>query len=257
MTPRTLGHTGLAVAPVGLGTVKLGRTAGLKYPAGQMPASLPTDDEALALLCAARDLGVNLIDTAPAYGSAEERLGELLPRVAPRSRWVICTKAGETFDGERSHYDFSPGAIEASLLRSLSRLRIDQADILLLHGSGRVSDAEMLAPATADALGSLKRRGLVKAIGASLSLNTPLDPALLDGLDVVMVTLNATDRSGEPAIAVARARGLSVLIKKPLASGHAGAGTLAGVLSTPGVHAAVVGTSRPEHLAELVRAAVA
>ena len=72
---RPLGSTGLMVSPLGLGTGKLGRDQGVKYPSG---FQIPDDDEARMLLKLARDLGINLIDTAPAYGRSEERLGPLL-----------------------------------------------------------------------------------------------------------------------------------------------------------------------------------
>lgn len=76
MPQRALGRTGIVVSPLGLGTVALGRAEGLKYP---RPVRIPTDEDALELLSRARAVGVNLIDTAPAYGLAEERLGSLLP----------------------------------------------------------------------------------------------------------------------------------------------------------------------------------
>ena len=87
-----LGNTGLHVARISLGTVKFGRTAGVKYPAA---VKMPTDDEARELLATARALGINLIDTAPAYGIAEERLGGLL--YGQRDDWLICTKVGEEY----------------------------------------------------------------------------------------------------------------------------------------------------------------
>ena len=71
-------------------TVKLGRNDGVKYPE---PFSIPDDKEAHALLAAAKSLGINLIDTAPAYGTSEERLGTLL--AGEREDWIICTKVGE------------------------------------------------------------------------------------------------------------------------------------------------------------------
>ena len=80
---------------LGLGTVKLGRNAGLKYPA---PFELPSDAEAMALLDACAEVGVNLLDTAPAYGSSEERLGAMLRERGDRDDWVISTKVGESFD---------------------------------------------------------------------------------------------------------------------------------------------------------------
>ncbi len=93
---RPLGDTGLAVSPLGLGTVKFGRDQGVKYPSG---FTIPDDREAADLLALARDLGINLIDTAPAYGRSEERLGPLLR--GQREHWVIVSKVGEEFvDGQ-------------------------------------------------------------------------------------------------------------------------------------------------------------
>jgi aryl-alcohol dehydrogenase-like predicted oxidoreductase len=109
MAHRALGNTGISVSVLGLGTVKLGRSEQLKYPA---PFTLPDDDAARRLLDAARDAGINLLDTAPAYGSSEARLGALL--AGRRHDWVICTKAGESFDAGRSRHDFSPAAIRHS-----------------------------------------------------------------------------------------------------------------------------------------------
>ena len=70
--------TELDVSVLGLGTVKLGRDKGVKYPES---FTIPNDEAALALLQQAWDLGINLIDTAPAYGNSEQRLGELLPHM--------------------------------------------------------------------------------------------------------------------------------------------------------------------------------
>ena len=78
-----LGETGLAVAKLSLGTVKLGRDQGVKYPT---PVKIPTDKEASELLKAARQLGINMLDTAPAYGRSEQRLGALLAATRS-SRW--------------------------------------------------------------------------------------------------------------------------------------------------------------------------
>ena len=87
---RPLGRTGLQVSALGLGTVKLGRNQDVKYPRA---FELPDDRSAAALLDRARGLGINLLDTAPAYGSSEERLGGLL--AGQREHWIICSKVGE------------------------------------------------------------------------------------------------------------------------------------------------------------------
>jgi aryl-alcohol dehydrogenase-like predicted oxidoreductase len=113
---RPLGSTGLMVSPLGLGTVKLGRDQGVKYPNG---FQIPDDDAARMLLKQARELGINLIDTAPAYGRSEERLGPLLR--GQRNDWVIVSKVGEEFADGLSHHDFSAAHTRKSVERSLQR----------------------------------------------------------------------------------------------------------------------------------------
>ncbi len=250
---RKLGRTGLQVSALGLGTVKLGRDRAVKYP---RPFQIPDDAAAAALLHRALGLGINLLDTAPAYGTAEERLGRLL--ASGRDRWVIGTKAGEEFDAAtgESRYDFSPGAISASLDRSLQRLRTDRVEIVLLHSDGR--DAWIIEESGAlGALEAAKARGKVRAIG--ISTKTPLGAhaAIHTGrFDVVMLTLNPRERDDLPALHAAHARGIGVLIKKPLAGGHASAAeSLRFVLGEPGVSAAIVGTIDPAHLEANVKAA--
>ena len=267
---RPLGATGLTVSPLGLGTVKLGRNAGVKYPA---PFDLPDDKHAYELLHTARDLGINLIDTAPAYGVAERRLARLLP--IPREDWVIVTKAGEEFDtsgegvggGGGSVFDFSAGAITASVHRSLERLDTDYLDVVLIHSDGR--DEEIITSSGApEALDRLKQRGHIRAYGMSTKTPEGATLAIEAGADVVMVTLNPLHESDRPAINLARERGVGVLIKKALVSGHVGdAGTaragraltpeycLGFALSTPGVSSVVVGTINPEHLRQNAAAA--
>lgn len=257
MDLRPLPGTPLRVSPLGLGTVKLGRDRGVKYP---QPVRIPGDDEALALLRLARDLGINLIDTAPAYGTSEERLGRLLR--GWRDEWVIVTKAGEEFDGRASHFDFSPRAIRASVERSLTRLHTDRLDVVLLHSAG--DDAALFVPGGAlDALRDLQREGKVLAVGASTK--TPAGGVRAAELgDVVMLALNAAAPDDRPAIAAAHARGAGVLIKKGLASGHAVSGAAGPralddamrlVLTEPGVTSVIVGTTNPAHLRDNVEAA--
>jgi aryl-alcohol dehydrogenase-like predicted oxidoreductase len=251
MELRALGQTGLRVSAIGLGTVALGRAEGLKL---ARPARVPDDDEAVELLRTARELGINLIDTAPAYGSSEERLGVILPRVAPRADWVICTKVGEEFDtgSAESHYDFSARSITASVEGSLQRLRVDAIDVVLLHFSSKVDDAAILE--AGEALGALRHAqslGKVRLVGASTSTVRGGLLAVERGCDVVMVTLNSTQREDLVVVEAARARGAGVLVKKALGSGHLdAAGSLRWVLAQPGVSSALVGTTSTAHLRE-------
>ena len=77
MQLRPLGSTGLFVTPLGFGAFKIGRNEQVKYP---QPYDLPDDATVERLLNGVLDAGIHLIDTAPAYGLSEERIGKFLPR---------------------------------------------------------------------------------------------------------------------------------------------------------------------------------
>lgn len=243
MEMRPLGATGLQVSLLGLGTVKIGRNAGVKYP---RPFDLPDDAAVVALLEEARRLGINLLDTAPAYGSSEERLGRLLP--GRREDWVIVTKAGEQFSAGESLFDFSPAAIRASVEQSLRRLRTDYLDVVLLHSDGVDEDSDRFLPA-AEALAALKAAGKLRATGFS-GKSAAGGFRLLPHVDILMVTYNPGYREEKPLIEAAAAAGRGVLVKKALASGHAGepAAALAEAAALPGVSAIVVGTLSADNL---------
>jgi aryl-alcohol dehydrogenase-like predicted oxidoreductase len=241
---RALGTSGLSVSLLGLGTVKLGRREGVKYPAD---FQLPDDRTAAKLLDVARSLGVNLLDTAPAYGASEERLGRLLRR--QRGDWLIASKVGETFEHGRSSHDFSPEAVQASIKRTLQRLHTDRLDIALIHSDGR--DLEILdGLGTLACLMDLKQRGWIRAVGISHKTVDGARRALELKCDVIMATLNLSETAELGVIAEAGEAGCGVLVKKALASGHAGLGSLRFAASQPGVSSVVVGTIDENHLRE-------
>jgi aryl-alcohol dehydrogenase-like predicted oxidoreductase len=252
---RMLGTTGIAVSILGLGTVKLGRNEGVKYPSD---FTIPDDNSAASLISLARDLGINLIDTAPAYGNSEERLGKLLK--GQRKEWVICSKTGEEFvDGQSSH-DFSPRHLRHSVERSLRRLNTDYLDIVLLHSDGR--DKTIVDEGGLETLARLKEQGWIRAFGMS---SKTLEGGLLaaEYSDCMMVTYNLDHREEEPVIDYCQRHNKGVLLKKVLASGHITAGNQTDALTQsiqfifahPGVTSAIVGTINPKHLRENVEAA--
>ncbi len=242
MQTRQLGRTGIAVSLLGLGTVKLGRTAQVKYP---QPFSLPDDDAAGRLLDCARDLGINVIDTAPAYGSSEERLGRLLGNA--RRDWIVCTKVGEEFENGRSRYDFSGAHVRHSVERSLRRLRTDYLDVVLIHSDG--SDQTILEQQEALlVLQDLQGQGWIRAVGISHKTISGARLAIAMGCDVIMATLSLEAPEEAPLIAEAGRMGCGVLVKKALAGGHGSTRSLAYVAAQPGVSCIVVGTINPAHL---------
>lgn len=242
MVRRPIGRTGLTVAPIALGTTKFGRNTDVKYPAS---FALPTEQEVAELFESALKLGVNLIDTAPAYGDSEERLGALVEN--HRDEIVLCSKCGETYENGRSVHDFSAAAIVASVEASLRRLRTDHIDILLLHSDGR--DVEILTQTDAlEALARLKHSGKVRAVGISAKTNAGIMEAVRS-CDIVMAPLSQKETALADALAKAHDQGLGVLAIKGLFSGHLEARpAIEFVLNQPFIDALVIGTLNPAHL---------
>ncbi len=248
---RPLGNTGLTVSPLGLGTVKIGRNQGVKYPTG---FELPDDQQVRELLALARELGINLLDTAPAYGSSEQRLGPLL--AGQRHDWVLCSKVGEEFDNGRSWFDFSASHTRHSVQRSLQRLRTDYLDLVLVHSDG--NDLSVLEQEVYPALQQLKQEGLIRAFGFSGKTVEGGIQALQNG-DCAMVTWNLQEQAERPVLDYALEHNKGILIKKALASGHLCQNSVdpvkAGfslVFSHPAVGSAIIGTINPKHLSQNV-----
>ena len=257
MKYKQLGSTGMDVSIIGLGTVKLGRDQGVKYPAH---FKIPDDKEALSLIQHAQTLGVNLIDTAPAYGNSEERLGVLLK--ATRHSWIICSKVGEEFANGRSSYNFSREHTTVSLERSLKRLNTDYLDIVLVHSDG--NDLDIINKyGTLDVLAEFKRQGKIRAFGMSgKTVAGGIKAAELS--DVVMVTYNLNEAAEKPVLDFCRDHHKGVLIKKALASGHLDAtrgsdpvqASMDFIFQHPGVSSAIIGTISKSHLEHNIHCAL-
>lgn len=246
---RAFGNTGLEVSCLGLGTVKFGRNQGVKYP---QSFQLPDDARVREVLALCRDAGMNLIDTAPAYGSSEERLGELLTQ---RQDWVICSKVGEEFEEGVSHFDFTAAHVRRSVERTLRRLRTDYLDLVLIHSDGN-DEAILRQGECVDALQRCREAGLVRAIG--MSTKTVAGGLLaLEHTDGVMVTLNPAATDDLPVIAKAHALHKGVLIKKALNSGHGDVqSSLEFIYGQQGVTSVIIGSITPAHLRDNIEAAV-
>jgi aryl-alcohol dehydrogenase-like predicted oxidoreductase len=258
--------TGLAVSALGLGTVKLGRDQGVKYPDA---FKIPDDAQALNLLAQAWDLGINLIDTAPAYGHSEQRLGQLLPK--RNKDWVIATKVGETFDTDsgESHYNFTAEFIQQSIQQSLKNLRRDVLDIVLIHSDG--NDRHIIQHEGAlEVLNDLKQQGLIRATG--MSTKTVEGGILaLQQSDIAMVMHNVGYQDEQAVLDQATADNKAIFIKKAFGSGHLVHGDAdidhSGIIDpiqanfdiiyqNPAVASIIVGTITPKHLIDNVNKAI-
>ncbi len=262
---RRLGRTGLEVSEISLGTVELGIAYGIK-------ASKPDAKEAAELLHGILDLGINLIDTARAYGDAEMIVGRHLSR--RRSEYILLSKVPAA--GRQ--------CVEM-VEQSLRDLRTDHIDILLVHcGYGVAADAETIA-----ALLDCRSAGKLRYLGASVYGEQAALASMQGGwCDCLEIAYSALDRRPE-ATTLRRAAALdvgviarSVLLKgamsfrvsllpdefRPLkdevgrviAATGATAGDLPRhayryVLSHAAVGSALVGTSRISEIEAAVRAA--
>ncbi|MGI9013537.1 MAG: aldo/keto reductase [Phycisphaerales bacterium] len=249
MQLRPLGTSSLSLTPLGFGSFKIGRKEGAKYAASY---DLSDDATAERILNGVLDLGMNWIDTAPAYGIAEGRIGTFLSH--RNHEFIISTKVGERFSNGCSTFDFSTAAICTSIDRSCRLLHRDVLDIVFIHSDGR--DLAILNETDAVAsLMALKQAGRIRAIGLS-GKTVAGARAALQWADVIMVEYHADDDSHADVMHEAQSQGVGVIIKKALASGsHAPATAIALALRHPAVTAIAVGGLNLEHMAANIRAA--
>lgn len=206
MHMRNLGRTKLSVSEIAFGAWQLGNVDDW----GAMD-----DATAHRLVAAALERGVNLFDTAPNYAAtrSERLLGEAL--AGRRRDVVLVSKFGHPPEGEK---DFSVERFRESLDGSLSRLRTDYLDVLLLHNP----PMEMYAGRDPlwDALELARREGRIRHYGASLDFAPEIELCLANtGSEVLEVLLNVLHQDARRAFPAVKARGAGVIAKVPLDSG--------------------------------------
>ncbi|MCA8986581.1 MAG: aldo/keto reductase [Planctomycetaceae bacterium] len=249
MHRRPLGTTGLDVTPIGFGAFKIGRNQNTKYPQAY---PLMDEVEAIQLLHDVLDLGINLIDTAPAYGLSEERIGQAL--ADRRQEFVLSTKTGEQFENGTSTYDYTAQTTRKSIEGSLARLQTEVLDIVYVHSNGEDVWIQQQTEVV-ETLHALKRSGLIRAIGFSPKSIQGAELAM-DWADVLMLEYHLENQEMSDVITRAHAAGIGTVIKKGLASGHLPAQqAIRFVLDNPGVDSLIVGGSKLLHLAENCRLA--
>ncbi|MFH8887793.1 aldo/keto reductase family oxidoreductase [Streptomyces sp. NPDC017949] len=148
----------------------------------------PSDiDAAEAAISAALDSGITVFDHADIYrhGKSEAVFGEVLARTPGlRERVTLQTKCGIRLADEDGpgRYDLRAGSITRRVEESLTRLRTDAIDVLLLHRPDPLADPDEIARA----LTSLHRQGLVRAFGVS-NMGAAQIARLQSRLDVPLV----------------------------------------------------------------------
>jgi len=153
--PATIAGTSLAVSRVGLGTWAIG---------GWMWGGTD-EEESVTTIHAAVERGINLIDTAPAYGfgRSEEIVGRAVADGQLRSHVVIATKTGIEWKDGKVFRNASRNRILREAADSLRRLRTDFIDIYQVHWPDPLVPIEE----TAEAMQALLDQGRIRAIGVS------------------------------------------------------------------------------------------
>jgi aryl-alcohol dehydrogenase-like predicted oxidoreductase len=149
METRTLGHSGLRIGPIVLGTMMFGDR---------------TDEaEAARIVAVAREHGANMLDTADAYagGESERMVGRLVG--GDRGDWIIATKAANPTSRAPNDRGLSRRHLLRAAEASLRRLKTDWIDLFWLHKD----DFDTPQEETVDALGTLIRHGHVRYWGVS------------------------------------------------------------------------------------------
>ncbi len=262
MQMNPLGKTGLTVSAVGLGAWQLGSV-----------------DQATAhrLLDMSLDAGINVIDSAAGYDASEDHIGAW--PTEKKQRAIIATKAP-------APPDCAPADVQASIDRSLQRLRVDTIDILQLHSPG-------VATASRDdifgVLRDAQQAGKIRFASISEDAQTALaclqaQPYQTLQTDYSMITLlpeqSLFDHTQTHGIGVIAREvfGRFIFDRAPMYwweepmktrsdamqmltwfSRHAGFSraelTLRFVLANPAVHVSLLGTANPDHLAENIAVA--
>lgn len=213
MKYRNLGDTGMKVSPVGFGALKIGRNQKTKYP---QPYDLPNDAEVEKLLNGIIDLGINYIDTAPAYGTSEDLIGRYLSH--RRDELILSTKVGELFEDGNSQFDYSKESVQSCLKNSLKKLKTDWIDIVLIHSDGSDRDIIQKTDAVRE-LASFRDAGHARAIGISAKTTEGVLESF-EWADVFMLEYHLENRTMESVIEKAFNKGKGIVIKKGLSSGN-------------------------------------
>jgi aryl-alcohol dehydrogenase-like predicted oxidoreductase len=262
MEKRRLGKTDMAVTVLGFGGSEI----------GYEKASQEAVDE---LLNSALDAGLNVIDTAECYYGSEELIGRAVSK--RRDDFYLFTKCGHPH-GMESSANWSKDSILESIQRSLRRLRTDVVDLVQLHSC---SEAELKKGEALEALQIAREKGYTRYIGYSGDSRAAHYAVECGAFDTLQTSISIADQEAIDLTApLAREKEMGVIAKRPVANaawktGHRPIDSyhheywerlrklryeflrdraleeslsiaLRFTLSVPGVHTAIVGTTKPE-----------
>ena len=208
---RILGKTKLLVSVIGVGTWQLGGEWGKTF----------SQAEVDQMFDRARQVGINLIDTAECYGdhTSERLVGQAIRR--DRDKWVVATKFGHHFHKYMDRTTvYDPQDVRRQLEDSLKALQTDYVDLYQFHSG---NNDMFQTPGLWEMLGEQVKAGKVRHLGISVSPNDNLfqvDRASDVNAQAIQVIYNRLDRKPEQGLLQSCQRqNLGVLARVPLASG--------------------------------------
>ena len=209
MKYRRLGKTNFEVSEVSLGTWQLGEGWGSV-----------SDEDAVRVLQAALDHGINFFDTADVYGDgrSERFIAQVLAKQTEKI--YVATKAGRRLQPHIPD-GYNRKNLTAFVERSLANLKRDSLDLLQLH----CPPTEVYyRPEVFDALDELKRAGKIRHYGVSVEkVEEALKATEYPGIASVQIIFNIfRQRPRELFFPVAQKRDVGILVRLPLASGLLG-----------------------------------
>jgi aryl-alcohol dehydrogenase-like predicted oxidoreductase len=261
---RRLGRTDMHVSVLGFGGSEI----------GYQRIAAPT---VARLLEEAVDAGVNVVDTAECYERSEALIGRAI--AGRRDAVYLFTKCGHAAGWGRE--DWRPAALLRSIERSVRRLRVDHVDLIQLHSC---DEDELRRGDVIGALETARERGLTRYIGYSGDGPAALHAIECGRFDTLQTSVSIADQEAlDLTLPRARERGLGVIAKRPIANAVWRTGraprsayerpywdrlqrlgydllraplpesialALRFTVGTPGVHTAIVGTTRPGRVRE-------
>jgi aryl-alcohol dehydrogenase-like predicted oxidoreductase len=259
METRQFGSTDMKVSVLGFGGAEIG-------------FEKATVEVVARLLGDALDAGLNVIDTAECYLQSEELIGAAV--AARRNDFHLFTKCGH-FEGPYVE-DWRPDSLLRSIQRSLKRLKTDRVDLVQLHSC---SEGELRKGDVIAALQRAREQGYTRYLGYSGDGQAARYAIETGAFDAIQTSLSITDQEAiDLTLPLARERSMGVIVKRPLANAvwrHAQKPentyvqpywerlqklnydflkadpkktvsiALGFTVSVPGVHTAIVGTSKP------------
>ena len=264
MERRRLGATDMVASVLGFGGSEIGYQRVSERTVGR-------------LLGGALDAGLNVVDTAECYEDSEILIGRAIG--SRRREYHLFTKCGHARGWGRA--DWRPAALLSSIERSLKRLATDHVDLVQLHSC---SLAELRQGDVIAALERARERGWTRYVGYSGDGEAARYAVECGRFDTLQTSVSIADQDViERTLPLARARNVGVIAKRPIANAAwryarkpaepyyqpywtrlraldydflrgkreaAAATALRFTLSVPGVHTAIVGTTKPERWKE-------